>query len=66
MLFPLYVDVAATGLSILTAQVPPQPPDPTSTGSLSEEIVSENCYVAREPITNEKGQIRLHIEVMCD
>ena len=32
----------------------------------SEEIVSENFYVEREPVANSKGQVHLHIEVLCD
>ena len=66
MPLPLYVDLAAIGLSILTTQAPSQSSDPSTTGSVSEEIVSENCYVAREPVADENGQIRVHVEVLCD
>ena len=66
MPLPLLILAAAVALTILPAQASPDASDPVTTASLAEEIVSENCYIAREPVADEAGQIRVHVELLCD
>jgi hypothetical protein len=32
----------------------------------SDEIVAENCYIAREPVVDKAGRTRVQVEVLCD
>lgn len=66
MPLPALVPVVAAGLALLPVQTSTQRPEPISTASLSDEVVSENCYVSREPVADEKGQITVQVEVLCD
>ncbi len=46
----------------------PQTAWASSRGALvpSNEIVSENCYVEREPVIDAAGRVDLRAEVICD
>ncbi len=73
MSMPLHAITVAVALSVLTAEAPQEPrasrdhPEPVTTSSIAkDEIVSENCYVSREPEIDEKGGRKVHTEVVCD
>ncbi len=66
MPLPLLIFAATVVLLSLPVQASERRPEPLTTASLSEEIVSENCYVSREPIIDENGRNRVHVEVLCD
>ncbi len=66
MPLPTLIPVVAAGLALLPVQILTQHLGPVSTASLSVEVVSENCYVSREPVADEKGQITVQVEVLCD
>lgn len=66
MPLPTLIPVVAVGLALLPAQTSTQHPVQVTTASLSDEVISENCYVSREPVADEKGQITVQVEVLCD
>ncbi len=65
MPLPTLVPVVAVGLALLPVQTSTQHPEPVATAFLLDEVVSENCYVSREPVADEKGQITVQVEVLC-
>ncbi len=66
MPLPTLVPVVVAGLALVPIQTSTQHPEPVTSASLSDEVVSENCYVSREPVADEKGQITMQVEVLCD
>lgn len=66
MPLPLLVLAAVMALAAVPAQARQGHPDPIATASLPEEIVGENCYIAREPMIDEAGQVRVEVEWLCD
>jgi hypothetical protein len=53
-------------LTVSPQMLSPNPPTPAPVLASSEEIISENCYVQREPVADSRGQVHLHVEVLCD
>ncbi len=66
MPLPLLIVAAILVVLSVPVQASQQGLEPATIASLSEEIVGENCYVARELVRDEVGQIEMHVEILCD